>query len=770
MARHHLPPQLTTFIGREREIAEVRRRLVSTRLLTLTGAGGAGKSRLAFRVAESALEDFPDGVWAAELASIADAALVPQAVASALSVPEQAGRALLNTLADYLRRQTALLVLDNCEHLVAACARLATDLLHRCAGLRILATSRLPLSVPGEMLWRVPSLTLPDAAGARASQQIERCEAVRLFLERARSVRPEFALTPLNARAVADVCRQLDGIPLAIELAAARTRVLAVEQIAARLHDRFPLLTGGSPSTLPRHQTLGATMDWSHGLLPERERVLLRRLSVFAGGWTLDAAEAVCAGGALQTADVLDALTHLVDSSLVVADVEGDETRYGFLETVRQYGQARLEEVRETAAMRRRHRDWYLRLAEAADAGVRGPREEAWLARVEIEHDNFRAALEWSKTEPDGAGAELRLARALEWFWYLLGHWTEGRARLEAAVAGSAGAPAAHLPKALVGTVRLTYRQGDLARAKALCVEGLNLARRLDDKSGTAQFLVWTGIIAIAEGRPAEAAAPVEQALAICRAIEDRWWAVEAVAILGALAIMSGDYETAEARHTEGLTLSRQTGNPNNITYALRGLGIVALRRGDAAAAKDRFLECLERSRRVRTPGVIAECFEGLARTAMLRKEHERAAVLFAAADASFEQLGSHLPVWGDQAEHERSLTEVRAVLSRGVFAAAETRGRAMTLDEAVEYALAHWGASQTGADTGPGGLTPRERDVASLVAQGLTNRQIAASLVVAERTAETHVQNILNKLGFDSRAQIAAWAVEHYLRTPPRR
>lgn len=770
MARHNLPMQLTSFIGREHQIAAVRDLLSKTRLLTLTGAGGAGKSRLAFQVAEAALGNFRDGVWAVELAPTADTVLVPQAVASALSVPEQAGRPLLDTLADHLGPQSALLVLDNCEHLIAACAQLATTLLHRCAGLRILATSRRPLSVPGEMLWRVPSLTLPDAAGPRASEQIERYEAVRLFVERARSVRPEFALTPQNARAVVDVCRQLDGIPLAIELAAARTRVLAVEQIAARLHDRFRLLTGGSPSTLPRHQTLGATMDWSYRLLPERERVLLRRLSVFAGGWTLDGAEAVCAGEPLQTGDILDALTHLVDSSLVVVDVRGDETRYGFLETVRQYGQARLEEAHETAALRRRHRDWYLRLAEEADADVRGPREEAWLDCVEMEHDNFRAAMEWSKAEPEGAEAELRLARALEWFWYLLGYWTEGRARLEAAVARSAGAAAAYLPKALVGTIRLTYRQGDLARAKALCVDGLSLARRLGDKPGTAQLLIWTGIIAIAEGRPAEAAAPVEEALAVCRTIEDRWWAVEAVAILGTLAIMRGDYETAEACYTESLTLSRQTGNTNNMTYALRGLGTVALRRGDAAAALVHFSECLDLCRRVRTPGVIAECLEGLARTAALRKEPERAAVLFAAADASFERLRSQLPVWSDQAEHERCLSGVRAALSRGAFAAAETRGRAMTLDEAVAYALAQGGASQTGAVTGAGALTPRERDVASRIAQGLTNRQIAASLVVTERTAETHVQNILNKLGFSSRAQIAAWAVEQQLHTRPRR
>ncbi|HLY23993.1 MAG TPA: LuxR C-terminal-related transcriptional regulator [bacterium] len=758
MPRHNLPAQLTSFIGREREIAEVRRFLSTTRLLTLTGAGGAGKSRLAFQVAAEALDDFADGVWTAELAPIADPTLVAQAVASALDVPEQPGRPLTDTLADYLRSRSLLLVLDNCEHLRTACAALATALLQGSPGLRILATSRVPLTVPGEVLWRVPSLSVPEAR-PRSPDEIRHYEAVRLFVERARAVQPAFALTSDNARAVADVCRELDGIPLAIELAAARTRVLAVGQIAERLHDRFRLLTGGSPSALPRHQTLQATMDWSYGLLAAHERTLLGRLSVFAGGWSLEAAEAVCADGGLERTEVLDVLAHLVDNSLVLADMPRDETRYRLLETVRQYAQARLEDSDEAVRVRRRHRDWYLGLAERADASVRGPDEETWLALVETEHDNLRAAIEWTKAQRD-AEAELRLARALEWFWYLLGHWTEGRARLEEAIERGAAAPPSYMPKILVGVVRLAYRMDDLRRAEALCTQGLTLTRQLDDKSGTAQFLLWSGIIAVAENRPADAVPRVEEALAVCRAIGDRWWELEALAMLGTVATMRGDYPRAGACLTECLTLSRETGNANNTSYALRGLGVLAVRRGDAAGALVHYTECLDLCRRVRTPGIIAECFEGLARTAALRREHERAAVLFGAADALFQSLGGRLPLWADESEHDRHVAAARSKMGPAAFAAADGRGRAMTVDQALEYALPPAPPGRTPRDAEAETLTAREREVASLVAQGLTNRQVAARLVVTERTAETHVQNILNKLGFTSRAQIAAWAV----------
>jgi predicted ATPase/class 3 adenylate cyclase len=408
---NNLPVQLTSFIGREREKAEVRRLLSSTRVLTLTGSGGKGKTRLALQVAAEGLEGFPDGVWLVELAVLSDPSLVPKAVASALGVPEQQGRLLTETLVDGMRGKSVLVILDNCEHLVAACAHLTDVLLRACPNLRILATSREALGVTGETTWRVTSLSLPDPERLPPLDQFTEYEAIRLFVARAVAIAPQFAVTNRNALAVAQVCHRLDGIPLAIELAAARVKVLAVEQIAARLDDRFRLLTGGSRTALPRQQTLRAAMDWSYHLLSETERLLLRRLSVFAGGWALDAAEGICTGRNLEATDILDLLTSLVDKSLVQAETHRGEARYRLLETVRQYARDRLVEASEEVDVRTRHRAWYVALAERADREPRGPRQRIWR-----DHDNLRAALVWGKEDPGGAEATLRLVGALTWF------------------------------------------------------------------------------------------------------------------------------------------------------------------------------------------------------------------------------------------------------------------------------------------------------------------------------------------------------------------
>jgi predicted ATPase/DNA-binding CsgD family transcriptional regulator len=790
---HNIPTELTSFIGREREIAQVKAFLFRTRLLTLIGAGGAGKSRLAIRVAAEVLANFPDGVWLAELASLADPALVPQRVASALNVPEQPGRGVAEQLLEALRFKSPLLLLDNCEHVASACAALASGLLHGCPGLRIVATSRVPLSVPGETLWRVPSLALPDPGGGSSVEEVGRSEAVRLFLDRARASEPAFALARHNAEAVGQVCRRLDGMPLAIELAAARTNVLSAEQIASRLDDRFRLLTGGSSAALPRHQTLRATMDWSYGLLAERERTLLRRLSVFAGGWTLEAAEAVCAGEEIEPADVLDALSRLVDGTLVITVTPHGAARYRLLETVRQYARDRLLETGEAARVGRRHLEWYLSFAEEADRGLRGPHEPLWLGRMETEHDNLLAALDFARADPAGGQAEVRLAGALEWFWHVAGHWTEGRARLEA-VLGRAGGSRSLLPKVIVGAARLAYRQGDRQRVRMLCDEGLMLSRRVADRLGEACCLLWLGILAMVEGDAERPMPLIEESLAIYRALGDRWWTVEALSFLGGLAVMRGDYPRARALHEESLAVARETANLNNVTTALRNLGHLALRRGDDDQAAAYYTESLrlctgteasavvdshERPEVGTTvpsalllPGVITECLDGLARVACARGAYEQAARLFGATEASLENLGGQLPFWSDVAEHDRYVEAARAALGDARFAAAREQGRAMTLEQGADYALAvtagtlpHTRAQGPAGGTRSSPLTTREQEVAALVARGLTNREIAAALVVTERTAETHVQNILNKLGFGSRAQVAAWAVEQGLK-----
>lgn len=780
---NNLPVQPTSFIGREREIAQVRGFLSRTRLLTLIGAGGVGKTRLAFQVADEASVDFEDGVWAVDLAPLADAALVPRTAASVLGVTEQPGRDVTETLVAALRDKTLLLVLDNCEHLRPACAHFADAVLRGCPRVYLLVTSREPLSVPGETLWRVPSLSLPDPGLVPPVKRLGDYEALRLFMERARARDPRFAVTAANARAVVQICRRLDGIPLAIELAASRTRVLAVEQIALRLDDRFGLLTGGGASSLPRHQTLRATMDWSYGLLGPQEQMLLRRLSVFSGGWTLEAAESVCAGDGLAPAGILDLLMSLVDKSLVLMEPQEGEARYRLLETVRQYGRDRLHDAGDATVARRRHRDWYLQLAERADVRLRGPEEAAWLNRLETEHDNLRSALEWSNEENDGSEAELRLAGALEWFWYLRGHWSEGRARLEGAIARSTGA-SPFLPKVLVGAGRLAYRQSDGQRAKQLFEKGLALCRELGNKAGMGWFLVWLGIMATTDGDYQQAERLLENSLVLNRELGDKWWTGQSLAFLGNLSAMQSDYERAMARNLESLALSRETGSTNNITFALRNLGLLALRKPDFRRAAACYTESLIISKEARYAWVITECLEGLARVACGRTEHQRAARLFGAAEASFEVLGAPIqdfhilkrnrPQLGAQAtppahsDHDRYVASTRAGLGEAKFAAEWSKGRAMALEEAIDYALSA-ATGATMANTGAGGLTAREREVAALVAQGKSNREIAARLVVTERTAETHVQNILNKLGFSSRAQIAAWAVEQGLHATTR-
>lgn len=468
---NNLTIQLTSFIGREREITEVKRVLGGTRLVTLTGSGGAGKTRLALQVAADVVEAYPNGIWLAEFAPIADPTLVPKIVASALNVPEQPGHNMTETLTDSLRRKTLLLVLDNCEHLLTDCAELTTALLRACPQVRILTTSREALGVPGETLWRVPSLSLPDAGQVPTVEDMVQCEAVRLFVDRAVATAPEFAITPKNASAIARICQRLDGIPLAIELAAARVKVLAVDQIAARLDDRFRLLTGGSRIAVPRQQTLRATMDWSYGLLLEKERAVFRQLSVFAGGWALEAAEAVCVGKRIKKHAVLDLLAELVEKSLVEMETQDGEARYRFLETIRQYSWEKLVESKEAAAVRTRHRDWYLALAERAESELHGPQQGVWLERLESEHDNLRAALRWSKTEEGGAEAWLRLAGALHWFWNIRGHASEGRDWLEGALSTKRDTSASVRARALCGAGILAWRQGDINRASMLLQE-----------------------------------------------------------------------------------------------------------------------------------------------------------------------------------------------------------------------------------------------------------------------------------------------------------
>ncbi len=638
--RHNLPIALTSFIGRTHELAEVGRLLARIRLLTLTGVGGCGKTRLALAAATMVLSEYSDGVWLVELAALTDAALVPQAVATTLGVREEPQRPLTATLLDALRFRDMVLVLDNCEHLIDACAQLAQTLLGACPHLRILATSREALGVAGETTWLVPSLALPDPQLAPALEELAQVEAVQLFVERALAALPTFALTQANAPAVAQICQRLDGIPLAIELAAARIKVLAVEQITTRLDACFRLLTAGSRSALPRHQTLRAAIDWSYVLLSDLERAMFRRLSVFAGGWTLEAAEAVCAGEGVTADEVLELLAHLVDKSLVVVETPDGAVRYRLLETVRQYGWDRLREAGEATAIRQQHAAYYVALAEMIEPKLRGVEQQAWLARLESEHDNLRAALEWSQAAEDGAQLGLRLAGALGWFWMMRGHLSEGRAWLARVLAW---------PEAVRPTLARAWglnRAGFLASAqrdeiaRALHEESLAISRALQDKAHIAWALSGLGNALREQDDYIQAAGQYEECLALFRELDDTWGCAWALLSLGGLARPQGDHARAGAWYEESLALFRKVGDRWNQARVLRGLGRVARAQGNYAQATKLLEESLVLLRELGDKAGMVRALTRLEEVAQDRGDHARAAVLYQESLTLLRELG----------------------------------------------------------------------------------------------------------------------------------
>ena len=725
---HNLPIQLTSFIGRTREIAEIKRLLGPARLVTLTGSGGAGKTRLALQVGAEVVDVYPDGVWLAELAPIADLVLVPKTVASALSVPEQPGCEMTETLVDALRPKALLLVLDNCEHLLMASADLAAALLRACPQVHILATSREELGVAGEAVWRVPSLSLPNLRRLPVTGDLVQYEAIRLFVERATLIQPGFAVTDSNAVAIAQVCTRLDGIPLAIELAAARVKVLPVEEIAKRLGDQFGLLTGGSRTAPPRQQTLQAAMDWSYDLLSEKERTMLRRLSIFAGGWTLETAEAVCAEEGIEASDILDLLTRLLDKSLVVKQDRDGEGRFRLLETIKQYARGRLLESGEAESLDRRHRDHYLALAERADQELRGPGQHIWLARLEAEHDNLRAALDWSQATEEGVEAGLRLAAALHRYWLRRGHWSEGRQRLTAVLSHGAaqqsslaGAKALHaagqmasiqdhdpeawmyckkalavyqqlqdkvgIAVALYSLGMLAHKQDDQATARSNFEKSLAMFRESGDKSGIATVLNDLAEVAAMQGDNVAAQLMLEESLAIRRELGDVWGMGAALNDLGGLARLRGDYQQAAALYHKSLTLHLESGSKADIAWLHYNLGVALLHMGDHQQAAALFRESLTGYLELESKSGISQSIAGLASVTIAKGQPQRGVRLLSISKRLLELSGQTLDLV-DRLEFDRNVAAVRALLNEEVFRVVWAEGRAMTLEQAIEYTL----------------------------------------------------------------------------------
>ncbi len=630
---NNLPVRLTSFIGREAEIAGLKELLAENRLVTLTGAGGVGKTRLALQVAADLLDGHPDGVWWVDLARITDAGLVPNAVAAALAVKEVPRQPLVDTLKNDLRAKRTLILLDNCEHVVAACAELADALLHACQSLSILATSREPLGVEGEAPWRVPSLTLPDEKAPPSIESLSQYEAVRLFIERAIRVRPNFQVTNENAPAVAQICHRLDGIPLAMELAAARTRMMTPEQIAEGLMDRFHLLTGGVRTVMPRQQTLQASVDWSYNLLGEDERALLRRLSVFVGSFTLDAAEEVGSADGSEQQQVLELLSRLVDRSLVQVEEAAAEARYRLLETIRQYGRDRLAECgpdgladsSEEAAVRTRHLDFYVALAERAERGLEGPGLMTWLDRLDLELGNLRTAMDWS-AQTSEVDKGLRLTAPVWLFWLVRGHLSEGRGRFEAALSPGDGDPLLRASTLItVGTLENFY--GNPVAARAFGEEALRIGRRLGDKRMIGRALTTLGTPAMFLD-PASAPALHEEAIDLLRQAGDAHWLSAALRLSGIAQFLAGDLARAHRRFEEAVSISRTAGDRVGLGIGLAFFGNILVRTGELSEAHAAYVESLVIAHELKDQLVMAMDLSGLGSIATYRGEYESAAGL----------------------------------------------------------------------------------------------------------------------------------------------
>ncbi len=763
---NNLPLQVSSFVGREREIARVGELLADHRLLTLTGPGGSGKTRLALAVASEVLGGFEDGVWLVELASLSDPDLVPQAVASVLGVREVPGSPLADSLCLHLGSRGVLLVLDNCEHLVGACATLAEALLHSCPNLRILATSREALGVAGESLFAVPPLSLPDPRRLPALESLPRYEATRLFVERAAALKHDFSLTTGNAMAVAQVCYRLDGIPLAIELAAARVRVLSVEQISSRLDDSFRLLTGGSRSALAHQRTLRTAMDWSHDLLSEEERAMLRRLSVFAGGFKLEAAETVGEGEGIEGGEVLDLLSTLVDKSLVLFEEQDEEARYRLLETVRQYGQEKLEESGEAGKARSRHAAWNLALAEEAEPELKGARQLMWLERLEGEHDNLRAAMRWLL----GEGESERVARlgwALWLFWWIRGFFSEGRGWMEEALAKGGAMPASARAKTLFVAGTMATGQADFRSAEPLLEESLGSFRGLGDKRGAAYALGSIGIAAIGQGQQGRAIALHEESADLFLEVGDNWAAATEFCFSAAGYFKRGDHVRAQQLAERGLALARETGDRAGTSAALYILATVAHASEDHERASGLFEEGLELTAEVGDQANVAYCLEGLATVAASEGGVERAARLWGAAEALLEEIeATAYPHAPDPSVHEARVSAARSQLDDAAWEAAWAEGRAMTPEEAIEYALEPpaMPEEETTPTDYPAGLSAREVEVLRLVAQGMTNPRIAEALFISPRTVDAHMRSVYHKTGSSTRVEASHFASEHNL------
>ena len=748
----NLPRQLTSFIGRERELQDLEGLLARSHLLTLTGPGGSGKTRLGLQLAAQVADRFPDGVYFVPLAPVGNPDLVLSSIAQGVGLRDVGDRPLPDRLGNHLANARVLILLDNFEHLIAA-APVVAHILQATVALRFVVTSRAPLHLTGEQEYEVPPLQVPDPQCATAAAAAC-CESVRLFTERASAAQPAFVLDEQNAAVIAGITRMLDGLPLAVELAAARVKLLPPAALLARLEHSLPLLVGGARDLPERQQTLRGTIAWSYGLLGSGARRLLAACSVFRGGISLEGAESVCAAAIDLGLEVLDGLEELVDQSLL-RRVEGAAggPRFGMLFMVREYAAERLAEMPERAGIEASHAATFLALAEAGARGLRGPGELAWLDRLEAEHQNIRAALDWySQHEPCQA---LRLGAAMSRFWAVRGHFTEGRQRLRALLDSCDDVTSTRV-KALNGAASLAIDQGDHADARDLVRESIRVGEELGYRRGEATAHVYLGRSLIASGHPAEAGPHVERALQLLEGLDDPASVATALLYAGLAAHFTGRFEESCARYVRSLELCRATGFRSVAARSLQQLGKSRLELGDIRGARSALEEALPIALELGDRWVVAVIMEGFAgvaaRTGKPRRALRLAGVVRGLCEAG--QFSMPVPV---EAELERWLAPATKQLGSAA-ARIIAEGQRMSLADAVSYALAD--EPEDDWQSGPHrSLTRREQEVAALVTQGLTNRDIAGRLCLSVRTVDTHVDHILTKLGFSNRAQLVAWA-----------
>ncbi|MGQ4618649.1 protein kinase domain-containing protein [Nocardia sp. R7R-8] len=764
VGRGGLPPALSRFINRRTELAKVKNLLSTSRLVTLTGIGGVGKTRLALQVASRSQRKFPGGVHLIELADVSDPTLLVDVVAAALGIRDESATRLLDVMIDFLRSRETLLVLDNCEQIVDAVAELTSTLLRTCPEIRILLTTREPLNIAGEAVVRVLPLSVPEAHHQPTLQEMPRFDAITLFVDRAATAVPGFELTDDNRTAVAAICARLEGLPLAIELAAARLRSMSPQQILSRLDDRYALLTRGSRTAPTRQQTLRWSIDWSHDLCTSAERLLWARLSIFTGSFELDAAEEIC-GTDLAANTTLDVLSSLIDKSILLREEVDGSVRFRMLEMLRDYGREKLQQSGEYGNLRTRHRKWYQQLALDAEAGWISDRQPDLIARLDHELPNLRDALESCSAEQseEAARTGLQTAASLYEFWNFRGLFSEGRSWVDRALAHPYLHAEPDQVKAFCVGSQLAAAQGDFEGAAVLLDSGRELASRLPDAPVRRRIDYADGILALVRGDSARAASSFERTVDVPGAVETEDLHVSALTLLGLAYEMRGDTRRAAARYREVVSITEPSGEMLFRSVALRGIAVATWEPGEQGRAQQQLEQALRINRRLRSPVATAFSLEALAWTASANGNAERAAVLMGAAQGHLWPRGSNVPaVFPKMARlHEECATTTRHALGVPAYEAAAQEGRAMSIDAAIAYAL---GEQITEASPETGGspeLTRRELQVARLVARGLSNKQIAAELVISQRTAQGHVEHILTKLGFTSRAQIAAWIAE---------